>query len=560
MTNNPIRLNGRETLMHMLRAEGVRYIFGNPGTSESPILHTLESFPELRYILVAQEGVAMGMADAYARSSGIPAFVNLHIETGLANGISLLQNARDGGTPMVITAGNKDSRELAHGRTNLSEMVQQFTKWSAEINHPAQIPYAVRRAFKEAKTPPTGPTFLSFSADSLDGQAEVEIIASGQNRFEIGPDPLAIEEAAKLLASSASPILLVGDRLASASGSKAAIRLAEHIGARVYSPFYAEMSFPTCHPQYLGMIRLGYRETLPLLSQSDVVVVVGKILSFFYMFSNPNLRYFDVKSRLIHVDSDPQELGRSQPTEVSILAHPRVALEQLYYSVRKKMSKSAFRAAQDRRKAIAAEKNKNEQRKKLEIKKRWNQLPMTPERMAFEVSTALPKGTLIANDAVTVSPAIFEAIPFEAPGSIVGARGGAIGWGIGGTLGLKLAQPDHPVVGFIGDGSAMMTVQGLWTAAIENLAVVYIICNNGAYRILKINMDHYTDNILGNPVKKSSYIGMDFPQRLNLAALAEAQGVYGRRIEDPKELAPAVQKAFDLGRPALLDVIIDGSI
>ena len=192
MTNNPIRLNGRETLMHMLRAEGVRYIFGNPGTSESPILHTLESFPELRYILVAQEGVAMGMADAYARSSGIPAFVNLHIETGLANGISLLQNARDGGTPMVITAGNKDSRELAHGRTNLSEMVQQFTKWSAEINHPAQIPYAVRRAFKEAKTPPTGPTFLSFSADSLDGQAEVEIIASGQNRFEIGPDPLAI--------------------------------------------------------------------------------------------------------------------------------------------------------------------------------------------------------------------------------------------------------------------------------------------------------------------------------------------------------------------------------
>ena len=336
-------LSGKHALLQMFQAEGVEYIFGNPGTSESPILHTLESFPELRYILVAQEGVAMGMADAYARSSGIPAFVNLHIETGLANGISLLQNARDGGTPMVITAGNKDSRELAHGRTNLSEMVQQFTKWSAEINHPAQIPYAVRRAFKEAKTPPTGPTFLSFSADSLDGQAEVEIIASGQNRFEIGPDPLAIEEAAKLLASSASPILLVGDRLASASGSKAAIRLAEHIGARVYSPFYAEMSFPTCHPQYLGMIRLGYRETLPLLSQSDVVVVVGKILSFFYMFSNPNLRYFDVKSRLIHVDSDPQELGRSQPTEVSILAHPRVALEQLYYSVRKKMSKSAFR-------------------------------------------------------------------------------------------------------------------------------------------------------------------------------------------------------------------------
>ena len=151
------RMTGRRAMLEMLRAEGVEYIFGNPGTSESPIMHELESFPELKYVLVLQEGVAVGMADAYARATGRPAFVNLHIETGLANGISLLHNAYAGGTPLVLSAGNKDIRELAHGRTDLAEMVRPFTKWTAEVTHPDQVPFVMRRAFNEAKTPPTGP-------------------------------------------------------------------------------------------------------------------------------------------------------------------------------------------------------------------------------------------------------------------------------------------------------------------------------------------------------------------------------------------------------------------
>ena len=560
MVKKPARMKGRDALVEMLRAEGVRYVFGNPGTSESPIMFALESCPDLRYILVTQEGVAMGMADAYARATGTPAFINLHIETGLANGISLLHNARDGGTPLVLTAGNKDSRELAHGRTNLVEMARQFTKWSAEINHPAQVPYAVRRAFQEARTPPAGPTFLSFAADGLDGEAEVEIIPSGPDYFELPAAPQGIETAARLLAKSASPVLLVGDRLAATGGWEQAVRLAELTGARVYSPFYAEMSFPTGHPQFLGAIRLGFPETRNLLARADVVVAVGKIVSGFYMFSGPDLRYFDPGSQIIHLDSDPSELGRSQPAAVKLLAHPGLALEQLCQSVAEKMSPADLEAAGDRCRGIAAERQKLDQQKRLRREKSWDQRPMTPERMVFEVAAGLPPDTLVANDAVTASAAVLDAIPFNASGSIHGARGGAIGWGMGGTLGLKLARPDHPVVGIVGDGSAMMTVQGLWTAATENLPVVYIICNNSAYRVLKINMNHYTSEVLGQPDSKSRYLGMDFPQRLDLAALAEAQGVYGRRIEDPEELAPAVREAFELGRPALLDVIIDGSL
>ena len=141
-------MTGSQALVKTLLNEGVKYIFGNPGTSEVPIMNELESYPELKYILVMQEGVAMGMADAYARATGKPSFVNLHIETGLANGMSLLYNSFFGGTPLVVTAGNKDIMEIAHERTDLANLVQPFTKWSAEATHPDQVAGLIRRAFK----------------------------------------------------------------------------------------------------------------------------------------------------------------------------------------------------------------------------------------------------------------------------------------------------------------------------------------------------------------------------------------------------------------------------
>ena len=185
-------LAGKQMVMEMLRAEGVEYIFGNPGTSEGPLLDALEGFPDLKYMLAAQEGVAMGMADGYARATGRPSFVNLHIQTGLANGISLLHNASESGTPLVLTSCNSDIRKLAEGRTDLVEMTNEFTKWSAEVTHPEQVPGVLRRAFNEAKTPPTGPTYVAFSANALDDEADVEIVPSPQGYFRTAPDSRAI--------------------------------------------------------------------------------------------------------------------------------------------------------------------------------------------------------------------------------------------------------------------------------------------------------------------------------------------------------------------------------
>ena len=135
-----------------------------------------------------------------------------------------------------------------------------------------------------------------------------------------------------------------------------------------------------------------------------------------------------------------------------------------------------------------------------------------------------------------------------------------MGWGMGGAMGVKLAHPDRPVVALVGDGSAMMTVQALWTAANANIPVVYVISNNSSYRVLKLNMDTYKTHVLREDIPRSQYIGMDFPTPLNIAGIAEATGVYGVKIEDPAELAPAVQSALELGKPAVLDVVIDGSV
>ena len=255
------RMTGKHAVMQMLRAEGGEYLFGNPGTTETPLMDALEDYPEIKYMLTVQEGVAMGMADAYSRALGQPSFVNLHIETGLANGISLLQNAYDGGSPIVLTACNKDIRELAHGRTDLREMARQFTKWSVEVSHPDAIPVAMRKAFYEAKTPPTGPTFISFTANALDDEADIEILPSSRSFSSARPDSTAIELAVDILSTASNPIILVGDSVGESGALGEVIELSEKLGSKVYSTMFSGVNFPTSHPHYMGPIRLGYRGT-----------------------------------------------------------------------------------------------------------------------------------------------------------------------------------------------------------------------------------------------------------------------------------------------------------
>ncbi|MDA0768652.1 MAG: thiamine pyrophosphate-binding protein [Chloroflexi bacterium] len=552
------RMTGKKALMEMLRAEGVEYIFGNPGTSEGPILDELENYPDLKYMLATQEGAAMGMADAYARSRNAPAFVNLHIETGLANGISLLANAAEGNTPLVLTSANKDIRKLVEGRPDLTEMVSQFCKWSAEVTHPEQVPGVMRRAFNEAKTPPMGPTYVAFSANALDDEGEMDIVPSSKSYSRTGPDSRAVEDASAIFADALNPVMIVGDRVGQSGGSAEAVRVAELLGARVYATNFSQVNFPTSHPQFMGMLNPTMPAGRKVLESADAVLAVGTdVFSGLFHFSG---RALDPDARLVHIDCDASEIGKSEPTDIGILADPKVALAELAAALESSMSGSAQEAAKGRAATVAQEKAAQKQAWQSRVQDRWNMETMSAERMMAELAAALPSDAIIVDDAVTTRAAIFGAMDFDEPGSILGITGGALGWGMGGTLGAKLANPNRSVVGIVGDGSAMMTVQALWTAANADIPVVYVVCNNQAYRVLKLNMNIYKEQVLQEENPQSQYIAMDFPTPFNLAGMAEAMGVYGKKITDPIEIGPALKAALASGKPALLDISIDGSL
>ena len=554
-------LTGKAALAQMLIAEGVEYLFGNPGTSETPLLDVLQDYPQLKYIQALQEGTAVGMADGYARATGRPAIANIHIAGGLANGISGLYNAFRGGTPLVLTAGNSDTRMMLQEPTlsgDLVEMTSQFTKWSAEILHPGDVPLAMRRAFKEAKTPPEGPVFLSFPRNTMDETSDVEIAGSAPGFFRTRPDVAAIEQASSLLSHCQNPLIVVGDRVAQSGAASELVRVAERLGARVYAASYSEVNFPTSHPLYGGMLNTSNPRTRDLFSGADVVLAVGAdIFSSFLYVDQP---FFESSTKLIHLDNASWELEKIYATEVGILCDPRTGLAELAEALDQDMTAQAKDDASLRTDAWGESKRKSEETSQARAHAKWDDRPMPVERMMHELSRSVPANAIVANEAITSNGALMGAFKFDEPGDLYSIRGGALGWGMPGALGVQLANPDRPVLAIVGDGASFYTVQALWTASRYNIPVVYAICNNRAYRILKVNMDIYLRSMLQDGERESAYTGMDFANALDLAAMAQAMGVNGSKIEDPTEIAGAVEKAYASGKPALLDISIDGSL
>ena len=554
-------MTGKEALAQMLIAEGLDYVFGNPGTSESPLLDVLQDYPQLKYVQALQEGTAVGMADGYARATGKPSFANIHIAGGLANGISALYNAYRGGTPLVLTAGNSDSRSFMADPSlsgDLVAMTAQYTKWSAEILHASDVPIAVRRAFKEAKTPPTGPVFLSFPWDSMDDIADVDIAPSSPGYFRTRPDRDAVARASELLSQAENPVIVVGDRVAQSGAVPQMTRLAEQLGAKVYAAALAEVNFPTGHPLFGGVLNLNNPATSELFAGADVVLAVGaNVFNSFLYIDRP---FLGPSTKLVHLDSNAAQVERIYATEVGILADPGAGLEELTDALEQEMSAPAKEAAATRTAAFAEERRQADENYRRRLDASRGQQPMAVDRMMHELAQAVPPDTIVADESITSRPSVMQAFNFDQPGSLFGLRGGALGWAMPGSLGVQLANPDRPVLAIVGDGSSLYTVQALWTAARYNIPVVYAICNNRSYQILKVNMDIYLRRMLDDQERKSEFVGMDFANPLNLAGIAEAMGVAGKTIADPDEIGPAVRQAFDSGKPAVLDVSIASAL
>ena len=554
------KMTGRKALFESLKLQGVEYIFGNPGTSESPIMHELQFHPEFKYVLVFQEGVAIGMADAYSRATGKPAFVNLHIETGLGNAVSLMHNAREGGSQIVLSAGNLDIREYDGGRTDLVEMVEQFTKFSGEATHPDQVFGLINRAFHEAATPPTGPSFVSFSANALDEEGNYEFFSPSPITYGNRPSNNAITDAIQTLKNAKHPAFIVGDRISQSSAWKEIVELSDLSGAAVYASSYSEMNFPNDHPNYKGEIRLGYPEGKQIMQKHDVVFAVGKLSTGYWMFSNPSPSFFQPKTKFVHIDVDSSNLGSYLKTDIPILSDPKTALEEITNGLSEVIDGEYKESASLRTKQYSIDKSKATEDWKIRLSQKYENDPISAERLMADASSVIPTDSIIVNDAVTSGNALMNSFPFNKPGSLYGGRGGALGWGMGGALGIQLANPDKKVIAFCGDGSALMTIQGLLTASKENIPITYIVCNNSLYRVLKVNMNFYRENVLNLKDDNEKYMGMEFGNRIDIHTIAKGMNVNSWRIDDPKDIKPRLVEAINSNKPSLLDVTIDGTL
>lgn len=552
-------MTGKQALLEMLKAEGVEFIFGNPGTSEGPIIDMLGDYPELRYILTLQESVAVGMGESYARATGKASFVSLHVDSGLANGIALMLDAYNTGTPMVVTSANYDIRKTTEGLTDLAELARPVTKWSVQLTHPDQIPGAIRRAFNEANSHPKGPVYVGFTANALEGSGDMNIIPSQPVFDEPRPNPEGIKAAADLLMRADRSIMMVGDRVSDDGAMNKAVDLAELLGLPVYGSRAAEVAFPTNHPQFLGTLSLRMSDQRSILERADLVLAIG-------MDAFEELFYWgDVilnrETKLIHIDPVAGKVGKSEPTDVGIVAHCGLAIDELINQITPMLTPESKQAISNRVKLISDESHESKKSFQRSVEDKWDGKPITPARMMFELSNALPENAIVVDDSLSNRAMFRHYFQASERGDIRGVRGQSIGGGIGATMGTQCANPERPVFGVIGDGSAMMTIQGLWTAANDNIPCIFVICNNGMYRILRTNFNIYQKDVLGlSETSGENLLYSEFATPFDMAAIANSMGVHGERIIEPSEIKPAVDRAVASGKPALLDIIIDSAL
>ena len=545
-----MKMTGKKALMECIKAEGITNVYGNPGTSEGPIMEEIVRHKELRYLLTLQEGVATGMAEADARVNNKASFLSLHIDSGLVNGFSLMNDAYTTGTPMVVTSATYDVRNLRN--RDLVELAKPFTKWSTQVVLPDQVPSVMRKAFTEANTHPKGPVFVGFSSNALDGEADMEIYPSSIPVYG-GLDDHAIKEISTSIENSSYPVLLVGDRVAEDSALKEAVELAEKIGMMVFIEG-SNIPFPTNHPQMVGYHSIRSDKQRSLLDDSDLIISAGADLFSDWFYEGDVL--ISDKTEFIFLDSKPNSQGNRQPSKITGLGNLKVIFKQLLETI----NYSKIENVKNRIDEISKIKKEIDDNAKKAAEKNWNNSLMSPERAMYELGNSLPKDTILVNDAISHRAAVMEYIKFESSDQMVSGRGGSIGWGVGATLGVQCAAPDKNVVGIIGDGSAMMTVQGYWTAANDNIPCIFIILNNQSYRILKVNIDYYRKKIREEVETSGDYPYMDFPMVLNHTEIAKSMGVDAVRITDPSEINTEITKAINSKKPRLIELMIDGNL
>jgi benzoylformate decarboxylase len=551
-------ISGRQAFLEVLKQEGVRYIFGNPGSTELPLMDALAGQKEIRYFLALHEGVAISMADGYARASGKLGVVNVHISPGIGNSMGMLYNAYKAGSPLLVTAGQQDQRFALTEPilwSDLPDVARPYVKWSYEIRRLEDLTRAIHRAAKVATSPPTGPVFISLPMDVLSAEGEVDLASPTVVDPRIRPSHAAIEAAAEMLSKAKHPIIIAGDAVASGDAHSELARVAELIGAPVYQEtFPGACNFPSSHPLSLGPLLRDQKVTRAALQGADVLFSVGADLLTMSLPSDVDPMPPGLK--IIHLDPNPWEIGKNYPAQIAMFGDPKETLPEMERALDERLNPDQRKEARLRQVRIREAREKTILQLRQKAREERNRLPMTSLVLTEVISDNLPRNAVLVDESITSGRALKDLLKSEDPKSYYGIRGGGIGWGLPAALGVKLALADRPVVALIGDGSAMYSFQGLWTAAHYGLGVVFVICNNSGYRILK----ERTYALRGFSAKTDSYVAMDLEQpSIDFVGLAQSLGVPGKHVEKAEEVKQALSRALAQEGPILIDVAIDRS-
>jgi benzoylformate decarboxylase len=549
-------MSGKRAFLELLKQEGVDILFGNPGTTELPLMDAFAVEHDIRYILGLQEAALMAMADGYAQASGKLAVLNLHVAPGLGNAMGMLYDAVKAAAPILLTAGQQDLEYLVTEpvlSADLATLARPFVKWSAEVQRLEDLPRLVHRAAKTALAPPTGPVFLSLPGDILKAEANLDLLTPTRVAPRVRGDAAAVAAAGALLAQAKRPVIIAGDAVAQSHAHAELVALAELIGAPVYTEFVpSTASFPASHPLFRGATLRTQAAVRQVLDQYDVLFSVGGDL--FTLSLPSDIEPMPPGMRLIHLDTDPWEIGKNYPAEVAILGDPKSTLPEITAAIEAAMTGGARGAARERFKAACETTLAERNALKTKAKALAGKSPVQALALLDAIGEMLPKDAVVIEEVLSSAPGIRSLIRSDDPQSYYGLRGGGIGWGIPAAIGVKLALPHRPVVALVGDGSAMYTIQALWTAAHDRIAVVFVVLNNRSYRILKQRLLA----LRGHAEQVDTYVGMELVDPpIDFVGLARSLGVAAEHVKTVHDATDLVAHGIKSNAPLLIDVDLD---
>lgn len=553
-----VRGSGGKLLVEQLKAAGYKYLFVNPSSGEAPIFDALVDEPDIHIIKAIHEGALVAMADGYAKATGESPFIIIS-RPGLPNAMTMMFNSWKDYTPMVVLVDDVSTGMLGQdgfeAMDHMTSMTQTMTKWHWSIETTDKIPEVTRRALKFASTRPCRPVFLAVPADLLSKQADAAIMEQGKFNvpMKLRADPDAILYAAKLLLKANNPLILTGDEVRYCQAETELVELAELLGIPVVKDWASSWSktFPTKHPLYLG----NYISTSRYPGKVDVMLNLGSRMPL----ARPNLQ-IESHVKLIQVRLDAENLARVYPTELAIVADLKLALIDLIDQVKKQSSPRKLKKTTLQRldRAKEYQVRKEEVYQKIAAKK-WDNDPISAERLMVELENILEKDTVIVSDNDTYMWAIDNYLTYGPDDKdFYFSTGFALGWGLPAAFGVKLAMPNRPVVALVSDGSFLFSgPQPLWNYSRYKAPIIVIVMNNRSYNNERNRIMTGRGRSYETGRDMVCYLG---DPDVDYVKLAAGFDVEGEIVNKPAGIKPAVQRAMKAtrnGRAYLLDMHVE---